>query len=309
MSGFLRPDAAERARLAQRQQEREREAKRKREEAAKERKRKRDAEKARIAEIDAGVGVAASRPRVAAPAPAPVVDNSPAAVAQRNVDAYLDSKPYFGEHRKANKETVKEYCRGADGRSFAYDPERFQFGTRDPLAVINLLHSGLWTPRGVFPENHDLLVRTIRAREAEGARKAEAVSASVREEAVASAAQPPQPTEEQRALAEADRYMSTDVPPDTPEEQLRVHQLLLTPALAASATWGDLGPRGGISVAGRLLRFFDLLIDPERPMRDEVRRARTDRLVQLLQSRDATKQWPYASIFDVGEALDAVVVV
>jgi hypothetical protein len=298
MSDFLRPNAAERQQLARKQQEKDAAVKRQRAEAAKERKKKRQIEAERIAQLDSAT---LARPK------APSIDNSPSAIARREVEAYLDSKPYFGHHQKANKEAVKAYCRGADGRSLAFDEAQFQFGTRDALAVCTLIRSGMWTPRGIHSANHRLMMEIIEEREAKTANAAEEACNAAREDDMAE--QPTQVTEEQRQAAQLAAHLATDVPEADAESLARCNALGLCPAtIDASPTWTELGPRAGISMAERVLRYVDLMTpgDPERDHASDLYKARRAKLVKMLNDRGRDGGWPFGSSFSLRDALEEI---
>ena len=176
---------------------------------------------------------------------------------EQAVVQYLGKKPYYGDSAFENKEQVKA-CMSA--RTFRFDKRLKLWGTVSLWEVSQLIKSGLWWPRGIDRGWGGVFKRqlhlALESESREWSAKAEEESSRAREKSVL-----PQtgPSKEEREQAEKER--SREVLENTQEEVSFLKEVgLHTETIVASEAWedtpcGHLGPRAGISSAGRIIRF------------------------------------------------------
>lgn len=209
-------------------------------------------------------------------------------LAERDADTYLSTPPYMGLSEFAHLAIVKPLC--GEGGERVYDGSRRAWGTTSLQHLVRLVGSGVWFPLGIEQSFYGTLTTAANARLAvqeqewiesearrlaalkraqeEAARKAanerraqaakaakearEAEAARRREKAAAEAAA-------RAALAPAEKKRD-GVEPNAVEVAECARLGFTAGAIEFADTLNQLGPRGTLSLEGRLLRwcaFFD----------------------------------------------------
>ena len=266
---FLRPNAAEQAKLRGKVEERARAKKAKSKVEAAERKRKRDAEKERIAAIEEELAAnKAKREAEAEKTPfqkAAIAARQPANTSQCDevCNAYLDADEMLGRSAFADKDLVKKLC--GDGAR-VFNKERKMWGTTNHEALIHLMSSHRWTPYGI-PEEWYARLRELATERTEALhRKTEATNMVKREAATTVSHE-----EAARIAAERERGQRAAMLREwytapTAEEIGKVKALKLDDSTFLDKTQRliELGPVVGTSFEGRVLRWIDIEIYGER---------------------------------------------
>lgn len=199
---------------------------------------------------------------------------TPSTVSESVAFGYLGAPPYFGDSSFDVKEDVKRLCTGGNGqkswKTYRYNTDTKQWGTNDLWALRRLLQSGIWTPAVAAgnPAVHGAILAEVNARiddnQKESSDHAAAESAALREASLPSGSSAQ--TANQRDVAARKRALESGVLPSTPEEMKQLLPLGFTDALVESSLsleiltkeLRNLGPRTGISPAGRILRMLRL---------------------------------------------------
>ena len=239
---------------------------------AAERKREREAEKARVAAVDAEL---AARKRARAPAIATAradarADAPTAGDESRfgaDAEHYANAPPYLGDSDFEDRERLSQVYQAR------WFPAEKQWGT-DNLGTLHALlkaNDVSWTPNGLGWAQKAQLIALIEDRErrsaaADAARREAAAEEERRQaELAAVAARAEQAKRErqerQRATDEEAKRMAlrdrTSALPPTDEERQAVAAAGLSEAVVlASARYDGLGPNFGISLEGRIWRYF-----------------------------------------------------
>ena len=179
---------------------------------------------------------------------------------EQAVIQYLKTKPYLGDSAYEQKDEVKAIM---SPRAHRFEKNLKLWGTVSLSDVDALIKSGIWWPRGIDRSWGCILKRhlslALLAESTEREVKAEEESAKARQNSIILEMGP---SREDRLQEEKER--SRDVLPTTSEELAALENIgVASKTVAASATWedlpghmGHLGPRGGISTAGRLVSFI-----------------------------------------------------
>jgi hypothetical protein len=268
----LRPDAAKRRELAAKVDEAERALKKKREVQAKERKRVRELEAEKRAKIEEELVAEREAKR------RKTNEEHGGSVATA-INAYLDSRPFFGHSDFEDKDAVKHLCIDPNtGKSTAkWDHELKLWGTYSLAAVQRLVNSELWFPiqiQNTF-DNTRMLLDELEVRIADESVSAEDKSEMRRQEAMAAA---PERVDHE---AEVRKRAAMQCELDNEEEELTLlaKYALDDPALLQASVAWNIGPLFGISAAGRLVRMLiehDAFVDPDAD--EEKRRAVAERI-------------------------------
>jgi len=269
---FLRPNAAEQAKLRGKVEERARAKKAKSKTEAAERKRQRDAEKERIANIEQELAAKrAKREDEAEKTQTPFQKAATAARQSSREDAqrdevcngYLDGDEMLGRSSFADKDLVKTLC--GDGAR-VFNQERKMWGTTSHEYLIKLMSSHRWTPFGVPEEWHARLLALATERTEALHRKAEATNTVKRE-----AAMTVSPEEAARLAAERERGQRNAMLREwytapTAEEMCKIKTLKLDDSTFLDKTQRliELGPIVGSSFEGRVLRWIEIEVYGER---------------------------------------------
>tara|TARA_B110001452_G_scaffold252570_1_gene242559 strand:- start:2571 stop:3551 length:981 start_codon:yes stop_codon:yes gene_type:complete len=262
----LRPDAADKTSGAVRQAQNERvqQEKRAKENRAKERKRVRDAEKERIDTTNAEIARLRGEKKGRERAMAPMSEQ------QRNIEAYLDTPPYYGESDFGDKDEVRRLCGGPEDlareRHFHWDHKLW--GTRKLRNLPSLVASDgygghLWWPCDIDESWGMVFLRMLNERLAEDSSDAVVRSEERREASMAG--REPVRNETQRRAAEQLRDQESGIRPATPEERdLMARHGVTDLVVRRSKGWASLGPLVGLSLEGRIERFLMIFIDDVR---------------------------------------------
>ena len=214
-------------------------------------------------------------------------------LAERDADTYLSAPPYMGFSDFAHLNLVKQLC--GEGGERVYDGTRRAWGTTSLQHLVRLVGSGVWFPLGIDQSFYGALTAAANARLAaqerewiesearrlaalkraqeEAARKAaneqraqaakaakearEAEAARRRAQAAAEAAAKAAAKAEAQAPAAKAR---AGVEPNAAEVAECARLGFTAEAIEFADTLNELGPRGTLSLEGRLLRwcsFFD----------------------------------------------------
>ena len=269
---FLRPNAAEQAKLRGKVEERARAKKAKSKTEAAERKRQRDADKERIANIEQELAAKrAKREDEAEKTQTPFQKAATAARQSSREDAqrdevcngYLDGDEMLGRSSFADKDLVKTLC--GDGAR-VFNQERKMWGTKCYEALARLMNSHRWEPRGIPQEWHERLLTLAAERTEALHRRAEATNVVKRE-----AAMTVSPEEAARIAAERERGQRNAMLREwytapTAEEMCKIKTLKLDDSTFLDKTPRliELGPIVGSSFEGRVLRWIEIEVYGER---------------------------------------------
>ena len=209
-------------------------------------------------------------------------------LAERDADTYLSAPPYMGFSDFAHLHVVKQLC--GEGGERVYDGNRRAWGTTSLQHLVRLIGSGVWFPLGIEQSFYGTLTAAAKAllavqeqewiesearrlaalkqaqeaaaRKAAGEKRAQAAKAAKeareaeaarrREKAAAEAAA--------RAAEAPTTTMRAGVEPNAAEVAECARMGFTAEAIEFADTLNQLGPRGTLSLEGRLLRwcsFFD----------------------------------------------------
>ena len=204
-------------------------------------------------------------------------------LAERDADTYLSAPPYMGFSDYAHLHIVKQLC--GEGGERVYDGTKRAWGTTSLQHLVRLVGSGVWFPLGIDQSFYGALTAAANARLAaqeqewiesearrlaalkreqeEAARKA----ANERRAQAAKAAKEAREAEVARRRAQAAAEAAAKaakvragVEPNAAELAECARLGFTAEAIEFADTLNDLGPRGTLSLEGRLLRwcsFFD----------------------------------------------------
>ena len=236
---------------------------------AAERKREREAEKARVAAVDAELEARkrARTPAIAratAPAEAPAADEARFGV---DVEHYANTPPYLGESDFEDRERLAQVYQAR------WYPEQKRWGT-DNLGTLHALLKAddvSWTPDGLGWAQKAQLLALIEDRErrsaaADAARREAAAEEERRRAELAAVAARAERAKRERAERErakdveekrmALRDRTSALPPTDEELQVMAAAGVSEATILDSARYDGLGPNFGISLEGRIWRYF-----------------------------------------------------
>lgn len=267
----LRPDAKKRAELAKRRQEKEIETTKQKKVKALERKHHREAEKERIAKIEQHKRDAREERIVPATQSLKGMD--------RVIAVYLDGQQFRGDSHPKHSALIKFLAKGGDeGRDGFFDWDNKQWATRKYEHLLKLVDSGHWFPEGIPHNAHMQFIRAVEARlQLKKVREEEAEAEEAKKRGIrAAAGSAPSDglTDAQRKELKEAAAKDRLFDPPTEKEFEEFHRLGLNPAMADVCTkWPNevMGPCGGISAIGRVLRYVSLCSDEGSHKRREKR--------------------------------------
>ena len=177
---------------------------------------------------------------------------------EQAVIQYLDKKPYFGESSYKDKDEIKRLM-GVNTCRFNKDLKCW--GTVSLWDVLVLIKSGIWWPRGIDRSWGPILCCQLR-KKLDAESKEHETRAENKSKKARSLVAYDGPSREEREKTEKER--SLGFVENTHEELILLKNAgVKRTTIDASIEWeelpgrlGSLGPRCGISSAGRILRLF-----------------------------------------------------
>ena len=174
------------------------------------------------------------------------------------VEYFLAKKPYFGDSKFGDKDAIVKLI-GYQNRR--YDKKLKCWGTTCLCEVHRLMASGTWWPRGIDRGWADIFYSLLSAAIVESTRAKQEAS---EQPPCPSPAAPQGPSRKERQKNEQERELGSVQSSEAELAQLK--EMGAKAAMLHAATqWnelpgdlGSLGPRSGLSPAGRILRFVRL---------------------------------------------------